>query len=158
NACYWDIFMGLGVSDLLSPKITCRKDAQDEQIADRVAESTAVFIAGGAQAKLLERIGGTAMERAIREVWERGGLLGGTSAGASVFSELMIVDGGTNDKHLRRGMIDVAKGFDLLGFETAVDTHCSSRGRIPRIVSLLISNPSLQAIGIDEDTALFIDS
>jgi cyanophycinase len=156
NACYWDIFTGLGVSSIFSPKILRREDAEADWMAARVAESNAVFIAGGAQAKLLERLSGTAIERAICDVWLRGGVLAGTSSGASIFGNPMILDGGTVNKHLRRDMIDVSAGFGLLN-NTAIDTHCSSRGRIPRIVSLLITNPSLQAIGIDEDTALFVE-
>ena len=156
NGCYWDIFTGLGVSHIFSPKILHREDAEVDWIANQVAESTALFIAGGAQGKLLERLSGTAVERAIYDLWLRGGVLAGTSAGASIFGNPMILDGGTGNKHLRPDMIDVSAGFGLID-NTAIDTHCSSRGRIPRIVSLLINNPSLQAIGIDEDTALFVE-
>jgi cyanophycinase len=156
NGCYWEIFTGLGVSQIFSPKILHREDAQSDWVANQVAESTAVFIAGGSQANLLERLSGTAVERAICEVWRRGGVLAGTSSGASIFGALMILDGGTGNKHLRQDMIEIGPGFGLID-NTAIDTHCSSRGRIPRIVSLLITYPSIQAIGIDEDTALFVE-
>lgn len=157
NACYWNIFKGFGISNLFSPKIMNREEADASWVAEGIAGSNAVFIAGGSQAKLAERLGGTAAETAIIEVWKRGGILSGTSAGASVFAELMILDGGASNRHLRKDMIDVGRGFDIIS-KTAIDTHCSSRGRIPRMLSLLISHPALQVIGIDEDTALFIDS
>ncbi|MEW6732373.1 MAG: cyanophycinase [Acidobacteriota bacterium] len=158
NACYWEIFATLGVTNLFSPKIVCPADAEVSDIAQRVAQSSAVFIAGGAQGKLAERLAGTAIAAAIEQVYHQGGILGGTSAGASIFGNIMILDGGTGDKHLRHNMIDVGIGFGLLGPAIAIDTHCSSRGRVPRIISLLINHPELLAIGIDEDTVLFVGS
>lgn len=157
NACYWDIFKSFGISNLFSPKIMNRDEAEASWIAEGIANTNAVFIAGGSQAKLAERLGGTSAEKAICEVWNRGGILAGTSAGASVFAETMILDGAYFNRHLREDMIEVGPGFGIIS-KTAVDTHCSSRGRIPRMISLLISQPSLQVIGIDEDTALFIGS
>ncbi len=156
NACYWEIFTALGVSALFSPKITCRAEAEDMAVATRIASSSAVFIAGGAQAKLLERLLATPVAEAISEVFARGGVLSGTSAGASIFAHPMILEGGTVNRHLRHEMIDIGPGLGLLGDDIAVDTHCSSRGRLPRLVSLLLSHPAVQVIGIDEDTALFI--
>jgi cyanophycinase len=156
NACYWDIFTALGVNTLFSPKITCRAEAEDPAIAARIVSSSAVFIAGGAQTKLVERLLATAVATAIAEVFARGGILSGTSAGASIFAHPMILEGGTVNRHLRHEMIDIGPGLGLLGNNIAVDTHCSSRGRIPRLVSLLLNHPDVQVIGIDEDTALFI--
>jgi cyanophycinase len=157
NACYWEIFSALGMKNLFSPKIVCREDAQADWVYHRIAETNAVFIAGGAQDKLAERLSGTGVEAGFRAVLARGGIVGGTSAGASIFGGPMILDGGTSNKHLRPDMVDIGMGFDMLGANIAVDTHCSSRGRIPRLVSLLIDQPALHVIGIDEDTVLLVD-
>ena len=157
NAIYWQLFTELGVSRLLSPIINNREDANQDSIAHLVAESDAIFIAGGAQSKLIMNLAGTAIERAIRDVHAKGGLLGGTSSGSSLFGHPLILDGGTRDSHLLKGMIEYCGGFEMIGGDSAVDTHCSSRGRFPRLLSLLIEHPSIQAIGMDEDTALFID-
>ncbi|MCS6884976.1 MAG: cyanophycinase [Acidobacteriota bacterium] len=156
NACYWEIFSALGVKHIFSPKIFSRSDANERWVANSIADCNVVFIAGGAQAKLLDKIAGTLTEKAFKYVYEAGGILAGTSAGSSIYTCPVIVEGGTQNRHLRRGMIEVRRGFGIIE-GLAIDTHCSSRGRLPRLVSLLIEQPGIQAIGIDEDTALFID-
>jgi cyanophycinase len=155
NQCYWEIFESFGLTNIFSPKIFSREDADVAWVAEGIASADAVFIAGGSQAKLEERINGTATEAAMREVYRRGGILSGTSSGASLFGPLMILDGGAYNPHLRPDLIEVGRGFGMMP-DTVVDTHCSSRSRFPRMLSLLIANPSLQLIGMDEDSALFI--
>jgi len=156
NADYWEAFTHMGVTNLYSPQIHSRADAEDWPMANRIADSTAVYIAGGAQSKLMERIGGTPVFKAIVHVLEKGGLIGGTSCGASIMGNPMILDGGFADKHIRRDMIEVCEGFNILGSETSVDTHCSSRGRFPRIMALLHSYPSVQVVGLDENTVIIV--
>lgn len=156
NACYWEIFTALGVKHIFSPKMFVREQAHQQWVADGIADCNVVFIAGGAQAKLLDKIAGTVTEQAFKYVYEQGGILSGTSAGSSVYTSPVIVEGGTQNRHLRREMIEVRPGFNIVE-GLAIDTHCSSRGRLPRIVSLLIDHPEIQAIGIDEDTVLYID-
>ena len=156
NGDYWDILTGLGVTDLFSPKILSREDADAPWVAEGIASSNVVFIAGGSQAKLEDRLVGTAAGAAMIDLWRRGGILSGTSSGASLFSDLMVLDGGTLNPHLRRDMIRVGRGFGILP-GTVIDTHCSSRGRIPRLVSLLIAHPELLVIGMDEDSAMLIE-
>lgn len=158
NGCYWDIFTRLGVRHLFSPKITCREDAEQSWLFDRIAESTAIFIAGGSQEKLADRLNGTAVEYSIRAVLERGGILGGTSSGSSIYGGPMILEGGTVDRHLRHNMIETGRGFGIIGEDVSIDTHCSSRGRVPRNLSLLIDQPDSQIIAIDEDTVFYIDN
>jgi cyanophycinase len=157
NGIYWQLFAELGVTNLVAPRVDTREDANVDWVVQKVAESDALFVAGGAQSKLIEKLAGTAMERAIRDIHAKGGLLGGTSSGASVFGHPLILDGGTLDSHLRKGMVEYCGGFEMIGGNSVVDTHCSSRGRFPRLISLLIEHPWAQVIGIDEDTALFID-
>lgn len=156
NAAYWDLLTSMGVGNLLSPKILCREHAEDESVASMIAESRVVFIAGGAQAKLHERVTGTATERAMKTVWENGGILAGTSAGTSYFGNPMILDGGTSNKHLRDEMIDLSPGLGYIGMDISLDTHTSSRGRFPRLISLMMLHPQTQIIGMDEDTALIV--
>jgi cyanophycinase len=156
NACYWEIFQSWGVKDLFSPKIFCREHAQSDWIYERIMECSGVFIAGGSQFKLSEKLAGTPVEKAFRDLLEKGGILAGTSSGASIFGNPMILDGGTVDRHLRTNMIEIGEGFGFLN-NIAIDTHCASRGRLPRLISLLTEHPGILAIGIDEDTALLID-
>lgn len=158
NACYWEIFESWGVRNLFSPKIFSREDAEASWLYDKVIECTGVFIAGGSQYKLSQRLNGTPVEAGIRFILEKGGVVGGTSSGASIYAGPMILSGGNNDAHLRRDMVDVGQGFGMLGDNILVDTHCASRGRLTRIISFLIEAPKVLAIGLDEDTALMIDT
>lgn len=156
NACYWEIFTSLGIQHIFSPKLLCPEDAQADWLYDRIAECNAVFIAGGSQAQLSERLAGTPVEQGIHAVLEQGGVLAGTSSGSSILAGPMILEGGTADRHLRPSMISVGQGFGFLGDDISVDTHCSSRGRLPRILALMMGHPCVQAIGIDEDTVLLV--
>lgn len=158
NEVYWHMFLDLGAGSVFSPAIRNREDALDGGIAERMQQSTAVFIAGGSQENLTARLAGTPVEQALRDLHARGGLLAGTSSGSSILGHPMILDGGNRDKHLREGMIDIGDGFAILADHIAIDTHFSSRGRVPRNLALLRRFPHAMAIGIDEDTALLIDA
>ncbi|MBI4851931.1 MAG: cyanophycinase [Acidobacteria bacterium] len=157
NACYWEIFESWGVKKLFSPKIFSREDAQADWLYKRIIECSGVFIAGGSQYKLSQRLNNTPVEEGIRKVLEGGGVVGGTSSGASIFAGPMILSGGNNDAHLRRDMVELGAGFAMLGEDILIDTHCASRGRLPRIISFLTEQPNVLSIGLDEDTALLID-
>lgn len=158
NACYWEIFESWGIKKLFSPKIFSREDAEADWLYEKIIECTGVFIAGGSQYKLSQRLNATPVEAGIRTILERGGVVGGTSSGASIFAGPMILSGGNNDAHLRQDMVEVGQGFAMLGKDILVDTHCASRGRLPRIISFLTEHPNVLAIGLDEDTALLIDT
>jgi cyanophycinase len=157
NATYWELFEQAGVQRLISPRIDSRQQAQEESVADMVSDCGAVFIAGGAQSKLIRRLAGTALDRALRRVLNKGGIIGGTSAGTSVLGDPVILEGANVNYHLREQMIEFSAGFNLLPGNASIDTHCSSRGRFPRIIALLIERPWAQGIGIDEDTGLILN-
>ncbi len=157
NIDYWEILTSAGVHHLYAPKIMSRREAEVESVAQQIAESDGIYIAGGSQATFMNRLEGTPVEDAMREVVKRGGIIAGTSSGASVFGDIMSLTGGTVDRHLRQDMIETGNGFGMLGKNISVDTHCSSRGRFPRNLALLIEHPELQIIGIDEDTALQVN-
>jgi len=123
---------------------TCRCDADDPQFYGMLKEATGVWIAGGDQSRLSDIYGHTAVERELVKVVERGGVVGGTSAGASIASDVMVAGPGK-----------VGKGFGLLS-HTLVDQHFSNRGRLPRLLDLLRSHPGQLGIGIDEETAVVI--
>lgn len=123
---------------------TRRQDADDPRFYGVLREATGVWISGGDQCRLTALFGGTAVERELLSVVRRGGVVGGTSAGASVVTDVMMAGAGK-----------VAKGFGLLA-HVIVDQHFSNRGRLPRLLSLLHSHPGEAGIGIDEETAVVI--
>ena len=123
----------------------------DPEVADspkftRVLEqANGVWIAGGAQGRLTYRYGERRVESLLRKVVARGGVVGGTSAGASVMSALMIRYGSPTEAVLDRG-------FGITS-RVVVDQHFSERGRFPRLLGVLEENPGQLGMGIDENTA-----
>jgi cyanophycinase len=90
---------------------------------------------------------GTKTEKAVREALDRGGVVGGTSAGAAAMSRLMIRYGGTSAV--------LGSGFGLLD-KAVVDQHFAQRGRYGRLLGVLDDHPELMGIGVDERTAAIV--
>jgi cyanophycinase len=119
-----------------------RADADDPRFYETLREATGVWISGGDQNRLADLFGGTGVERELKALVGRGGVVGGTSAGASIASGVMMTG---NEK--------TGRGFGLVT-GTVVDQHFSNRGRLPRLLAALRSNPDQLGIGIDESTAV----
>jgi cyanophycinase len=141
----------------------------DEELAREMLDCTAVYFVGGDQIRYnqtLKKASGedSPLLRSIRQVYERGGVIGGSSAGAAMMCDPMICDG-YSMKALMTGAAykpdscPEAKGVSLangLGFFTAglVDQHFLKRGRIGRsLIALYAIRQFSLGIGIDEDTA-----
>ena len=141
----------------------------DMELAREMLEYTAVYFVGGDQIRYnqtLKKASGedSPLLASIRQVYERGGVIGGSSAGAAMMCDPMICDG-YSMKALTAGAAfkpdscAEAKGVSLangLGFFTAgiVDQHFLKRGRIGRLLIALYAIRQFSlGIGIDEDTA-----
>ncbi len=126
-----------------------RAEADDPKIVAPFRTATGVWIEGGKQSIIADRYLGTAVERNLKEILDRGGVVGGHSAGAAVMSRVMISGGREN--------AGLARGFDLLpGF--VVDQHFLKRNRFKRLRGVLKKFPDLVGLGIDEETAVVIEN
>ncbi|HYX22315.1 MAG TPA: cyanophycinase [Thermoanaerobaculia bacterium] len=148
--------------------VLTRSEADSEAAARRIAGATGVWFGGGDQARLMAVLSGTRAEAGLRDLYLRGGgVLGGTSAGAAVMSTPMITGderhpGGdrppakdSSDAFMTIARDDVvtASGIDLVS-GVIVDQHFVRRRRHNRLLSLVLENPRLVGIGIDESTAV----
>lgn len=124
-----------------------RKTADDPKFCKPLAEATGIWFSGGDQRKLMDAYGGTATEKAMFALHKRGGVIGGTSAGAAVMSEAMIAGGNPDAK--------TEKGFSFLP-GVVVDQHFTERKRLPRLAGVIEKNPTWAGLGIDEGTALIL--
>jgi cyanophycinase len=124
-----------------------RKKADDPAFIKPLTEATGVWISGGDQARLTAVYSGTAVERELRKMFTRGGVIGGTSAGAAAMSSLMIVSGNPDAK--------VGTGFGLLG-DVVIDQHFRNRNRLKRLQGVLDRHPDHLGLGIDEETAVVV--
>jgi cyanophycinase len=126
-----------------------RTEADSPAFVKPLTDATGVWLSGGDQTRLAAAYQGTAMERAIRKLVERGGVVGGTSAGAAIMTSLMITGGNPE--------AEVGRGFDLLpGF--VVDQHCLRRNRVNRLLGVVARHPDHVGLGIDEETAVLVQS
>lgn len=133
-----------------------RDEEEQEDHRDQLRDVAAVFFTGGDQLRITTRLGGTRLDRELDEFFFRGGIIAGTSAGASALGEMMLV----GSKH--EGWYRVGDAFQMvpgLGFmrDVIIDQHFSERGRIRRLLGAVAQNPRMLGIGIDEDTAVLVD-
>ena len=151
---YERTFTRLGVAEVLSARPHDRREADKGEHADAVEAATGVFFTGGNQMKLAAAIRGSRFGDAVVDAYDRGVVVGGTSAGASVVSEHMVGYGSPGAQPKFR-MVAAAQGLGLLP-GVIVDQHFSQRERYGRLVNLVASSPDLLGIGLDEDTAMMV--
>ena len=151
---YIKIFNRLGVEDVVALDISSRKEAQRRDICERIMNSTGIFFTGGDQLRITSLLGGSQVYHALHSVYKEGVLIAGTSAGASVMSDTMIV-GGSGDEAPKGNAINMAPGMGLLE-EVVIDQHFAQRGRIGRLLLAVAQNPYVIGVGIDEDTAILV--
>ncbi|MFL5785112.1 MAG: cyanophycinase [Bacteriovoracaceae bacterium] len=153
---YSRAFRELGIKKLTHLDVVHRTEAIDQKAFKAVKDADAVFFTGGDQLKITSELGGTVIADRINEIFENGGVIAGTSAGASVMGEIMMV-AGESDKTFRiGGNLNMAPG---LGFapKLLIDQHFAERGRIGRLLAAVAHNPRYLGIGIDEDTAIVME-
>lgn len=137
--------------------------ANADSMVQKIASAKAVFFTGGVQGRLMQRIGGTKSETAIKTLYfEKGGVIGGTSAGAAVMSQVMITGNELMNKESAQAFITIQAqnietktGLGLLE-KVIIDQHFVAHKRHNRLISLVLENPKRVGIGIDEDTAIMV--
>jgi cyanophycinase len=148
-------FEGLGVSELVELYVHDRAEAHDPELLHVLDDAAGIFFTGGDQLRLSSQIGDTEIERRVRAVWDAGGVVAGTSAGASVMSETMLVKGTSGESH-RIGDLHMAPGLGLVR-DAIIDQHFAERGRFGRLLGAVAHNPRVLGLGIDEDTAMVLE-
>jgi cyanophycinase len=151
-------FGDLGVSQRIHMSIGSREEAADPARADEIMAADAVFMTGGDQKRLLAMIGGTRIDSAMHRAFQmRGACIAGTSAGASAMSEHMLATSSAQKGAPAKDETHLAAGLGFLQ-RVVIDQHFSERHRLGRLLAIVAQNPYLLGIGIDEDTALCIES
>ncbi|KAI0388877.1 hypothetical protein F5Y17DRAFT_463266 [Xylariaceae sp. FL0594] len=127
--------------------------ADTEAFVAPLLSASAVWFGGGRQWRLVDAYGGTRTEEAFRSVLDRGGVIGGSSAGASIQGSFL-ARGDTRSNQVLVG--DHTVGFGYLR-NVAIDQHVLVRGRIFDMFDILKIRPELLGLGCDENTALTVD-
>ena len=126
--------------------------ADTEAFVEPLKTADGVFFFGGRQWRLVDAYGGTRAEEEIRRVLDRGGVVGGTSAGASIQGSFL-VRGDTETNQVVVG--DHQRGFGYLR-GVGIDQHVLRRNRHFDFLEVWETHPDLLGIGLDEDTAIVV--
>ena len=152
---YQKLFHKLGArrTDVLN--IKRRADCESPAHLQLLENASGIFMTGGDQLRLATIIGGSKLTAKMQELNNSGLHIAGTSAGAAFISEHMIAGGKTGNTP-RTDMVKLATGLGLTK-QLIIDQHFRQRHRIGRLITAITFNPSAIGLGIDEDTAAFID-
>lgn len=151
---YNEIFRELGIKNIKILNIENRKNAYEKNSIEKIKNASLIFFTGGDQLRITSLIGGTPLYLEIERLYKEGCIFVGTSAGASVMSETMIVTG-PDDESPKKCTLKMAPGLGLIK-GVIIDQHFAQRGRIGRLLVGIAENPQSLGIGIDEDTAIMV--
>ncbi len=140
-----------------------RQLRDDPQLAARVATLQGVFFTGGAQELIVDTLKPqgreTALLKAIRQVLARGGVVAGTSAGAAIMSEWMFRDAQDSLAVLKGRMregLEIDRGLGFAGPALFVDQHFLKRGRVGRLLPVMVAKGYRWGLGVEENSAALI--
>jgi cyanophycinase len=150
---YRKTFQKLGVKKVEHLDLEIRADADDDGRAELVKQARLIFFTGGDQLRITSSFGGSRLCELMRERYSQGMPIAGTSAGASVMSETMLVSGPGDESHKAGDALRMAPGLGLTR-EFVIDQHFAQRGRLSRLLGAVAQNPRLLGVGIDENTAI----
>ena len=127
--------------------------ADSDSFVNPIRNAKAIWFTGGRQWRLVDAYEDTASEKAFWAVLENNGVIGGTSAGASIQGDYLI-RGDTKNNTIMMG--DHEKGFAFLK-NVMIDQHVLARNRAFDLPKVLEKLPSYLGIGLDENTAIVVN-
>jgi len=142
-----------------------RRDADDDTIAQSIRDAGGVYFSGGDQALITQALvrpdgSRTKVLEAIWDVYRRGGVIFGTSAGAAIMSTTMYYEAKTVFGTLSEGVNgrELALGLGFVGDDIFIDQHLLARGRFARMLPAMLKKGYKLGIGIDENSAVVINA
>lgn len=169
NETNWipDYFVSLGASSSFNLRINSRTQADLQSTYDELKTAKGIFFKGGDQYNYISTYKGTKTEQAIVEIFQAGGVIAGTSAGAMILGEIDFtarVTSISSKEALQNpfsSAVDLDFNFMNLVPNTLFDTHFIERGRLGRLAAMLIKtkinfNREIIGAGIDDKTAVCI--
>lgn len=140
-----------------------REEANQDSNLKKIDGVTGIFFGGGDQSYLTRDLLGTKLLDLIKKIFNNGGVISGTSAGAAVMSEVMITGNELINKDssdffitIEKGNVEVKEGFGFIK-SAFIDQHFIKRKRLNRTISIVLEYPKLLGIGIDESTCIIVN-
>lgn len=152
---YARAFQRLGAETVNLVHTDRRDDAEAEHNLRYAEEATGIFFTGGDQSRIVEFIKDTSLDRIIQRRHRTGVVIGGTSAGAAMMPDQMII-GGASVSNPTVDAVELGPGMGFLP-GVVVDQHFSQRGRLGRLLAALVLEPAVLGLGIDEDTGIIVN-
>lgn len=147
-----DDFRRLGARNVQVVHTDDREQADDPEFTRPLETAGGVWFGGGRQWRLVDAYADTRMEELFWKVLERGGAIGGSSAGATIQGSYL-ARGDTQNNQIMMG--DHEAGFGFIK-NIAIDQHVLARNRQFDLFDILDARPELLGIGLDEGTAVIV--
>ena len=147
-----EIFREAGAKKVTVLHTIDRSEADSEAFNTPLKEATAVWFTGGRQWRLVDSYKNTKSEIMFRAVLDRGGVIGGSSAGATIQGSYL-ARGDTKNNQVMMG--DHEEGFGYVS-NIAIDQHVIARNRHFDMFNILEKRPELLGISIDEGTGVVV--
>lgn len=153
---YIRVFERLGAEDVRIIDTVERDDASSPTYLEAIKNATGVFFTGGNQARITSILKDTEIDKLLHKRLSEGIVIGGTSAGAAMMPDMMIVDG-DSETNPRIEIVEMEPGMGFLP-GVVIDQHFAQRGRIGRLLSAVAQQPVVLGFGIDENTAVVVNN
>jgi cyanophycinase len=125
------------------------------QLQEKIRLSTGIFFTGGNQNSLMASIKKFQLIDLIKNKFQQGTMIGGTSAGTAIMSDPML-NGEANLAVIDGAQVGLTQGLGLLPKSIIVDQHFIVRGRFNRLAGLILDQKAQMGLAIDENTSLLI--
>ena len=151
---YIRVFERLGAEDVRVIDTQRPEDASDPDYLEAIEQATGIFFTGGDQARIISCLKDTKLDAAMHKRYSEGIIIGGTSAGAAMMPDMMIIEG-DSETNPRVDAVAMGPGMGFLP-NVVIDQHFAQRGRLGRLVTALLLQPAVLGFGIDENTAILV--
>ena len=145
-------FKAAGATDLTVLHTKDRDVANSEEFVQPIREARGVWFGGGRQWRLVDSYLDTKVHEELWALLERGGVIGGSSAGATIQGSYL-ARGDTKTSQIMMGDHEVGLAFIK---NVAIDQHLLRRNRQFDLLEIIAARPELLGIGIDENTAIVV--
>lgn len=144
-----------GVKNVKMLHTTDPKVADTEAFASVLRDATAVWFDGGRQWNCVDSYAGTLTYREFHKVLDRGGVIGGSSAGATIQGDYLVRGDTSGPDIMMTEEKNHQKGFEFLR-KVAIDQHINTRLRWDDLDPVIKKFPNLLGIGLSEGTAIIV--